>query len=312
MLHTEEPRTVYYCFDCLQTVLKHEFKVEMGHQLLPQFVDGTREKEKMLKSAEKIHPPLKRKELKWMYFPEEPPLSPGKESNSEKGSRLRRQKQYEIERILEEVEQKDLRNREYMRTVEDTDSGSLGLLITHRRDLSPFRDRYKKQGLEFQEIHGQSGSAETPKTTQKATLDNVDASEDEVALRCFCKEPADDDGMVQCSSTSCMFGAIHLRCSGVEGRVGITAEAFVCKYCRGDDSAETACPGDIVDIGDSSSLGSCDTFDCKVTRRETTNKVDKKVTSELIEDDQAWEAGSKSNFVKASAFTAVNTLTSGT
>ncbi|EXJ90114.1 hypothetical protein A1O3_03183 [Capronia epimyces CBS 606.96] len=293
-LLTEYPRMVYYCFDCLQEVLKQKFEVEMVHQKLPQLVDGTRDREMVLESAEKIHPLLQAKELKFMYFPEEPPLTPGKDSNSKKGNRLRRQKQYEIERILEALTEKYLRKREYMRGGQDTDSISSELQIQPRRDVSPFRDRYKKQGLEYCELHNQFGSGEILEENEAATSKFVGDSGDESVLNCFCREPPDEEGMIRCSAITCMFGAVHLRCSGLKD-VATIPEEFICKYCKGHDAAcsENDCSDDTVQKRDLGWWKKCSPLDCNSIRDGITwkNGMDTDNESEERDEDAAADLG---------------------
>ncbi|EXJ95126.1 hypothetical protein A1O1_00245 [Capronia coronata CBS 617.96] len=306
----EYPRTVYYCFDCLEQVLNHEFEIEMAHEILPQLVDGTHDNEMTLELAEKLHPLLDSKKFKWMYFPQEPPLTPGKDSNSKKGSLLRRQKQYEIERIIKDLEGQLVGKEEYLMPTRDAGSQSPDLRIHKRHDLSPFRDRYKKQGLEYCDLHDHSESGGSDAKKRPHTPDGA-GRHDSSALRCFCTEPPDDDGMVHCSSTSCMFGAIHLRCSGLDN-VACAQEGFVCKYCKVDGSAcsgDNNCSHSMTGESESDSLSDDESFKYETTESETTEEDDIETSDELeeLEEGEAeYLAQQNAGRVQLSGFTAVN------
>ncbi|KAL2423650.1 hypothetical protein ABEF95_000663 [Exophiala dermatitidis] len=250
-LTTGQPRTVHYCFNCLEEELKRMFANKMAQRLFPQVVDGAYDNEAVHKSAERLHPTLKTKELKWMYFPAEAPLSPGTGSNTRRGILLRRQKQYEIERILEDVKEKDSRKDEHMRTLQETDLESTGLKIHKRRDISPFRNRYKKQGLGYRRVSNQFGTVKSPARGENANSVSFDM-DDDTALRCICGEPPDGDWMIRCSSPWCMFGVVHMRCSGLDN-IASVGEQFICKYCETANIANSQ-DDRSDDIGDESEL----------------------------------------------------------
>ena len=223
------PKTVYFCFDCLQEALRKELGDGKGHQMMDCLADGSRDRESVLDAAQKLHPPLKPKEQLFIYLPEGPTLHPGAGSNSRKGIRRRRQKQYEIVKILQgiQVEHRDRTSRLH-------DQEEADLHIRPLSNLEPFRERYKKQGLEWNDMDHLRGQ-------RRAHVSTIDARsspkvteiqvEDCHVSTCHCQEVLLKEKMVSCSSKSCMFGWIHLRCSGLT-EMPRASEVFFCQDCR--------------------------------------------------------------------------------
>ncbi|KIV81571.1 hypothetical protein PV11_03746 [Exophiala sideris] len=234
-LHPNDPTAVLFCQNCIQELLK---RAEEGqtHEIPPQFVDGSCDRQFILKAAEKIHPSLTPKQSFFSYLPEGPTLEPGEGSNSVKGLRRRRQKQYEIDGVLRRLrEDHHLRN---LRRMHKRQVKPAQLRIQTPFDIEPYRERYKKQGLEWSDRTEQDGerrASKTSSTHEEVARDIVDGSvEDNDASTCYCGEPNDSRGMVQCSSNSCMFGRVHLRCSGLSKMLDVS-ERYLCHNCTGGD-----------------------------------------------------------------------------
>jgi len=212
----------FYCLSCLNYVLKDSvdgFDLDgFPTQEIPASVDGTVDHVEVVQAAEKFHPSLKHKELWKMYLPTEPPLEAGKESNSKRGLRLRRQKQYEIERILQEV-----RKDKFAMTGSWNDSKPGSLVLVRPRHLPPYSDRYKKQGREWSD---RTRNDTTP--TGRAIVDQPIPND---SVSCYCSQPEDGSPVVQCSSDKCMFGLIHLKCTDLEEML-YDGDIFFCQYCR--------------------------------------------------------------------------------
>jgi hypothetical protein len=212
----------FYCIDCLEHVIRVHVNavLELGNttQDVASSLDGTPNQEDVLQAAERLHPALKDKELWKMYYPTEPPLEAGEGSNSKKGLRLRRQKQYEIKRILQKV------RRDECAMVCSPDTVKPGSLVLVRpRNLPPYGDRYKKQGREW------SDRSNHEKTQINPCIIDQPISNDNMS--CYCCEPGDGVSMVKCSSDKCMFGLIHLRCTRLK-QMPSEEDQFFCQYCQ--------------------------------------------------------------------------------
>lgn len=229
-LLTEYPTTVYFCIECLQQVLEQHFASIEGQQTRAPFLDGC-DKEDILDAAENIHPRLTKKELFFVYLPDGPTLEPGIGSNSVKGKRLRRQKQFEIEWILARA--RDNECARSMREENKIQNEPSDLRIQPLDDCEPARERYKKQGMERSDACEELQVHHAPAVdTVIPTQDNEHRMEECEELLCFCREPWDQEGgMVRCSSETCMFGWIHFHCSGLS-YLPITSQDYLCKYCR--------------------------------------------------------------------------------
>lgn len=229
---TEGQRTAYYCCGCLQEVVENEAENEEAHKMLPWTLDGACGKALILKKAEDIHPPLKKSCFQFVTFPEESPPELGQDSNSKAAIRVRRQKQYEVYRILEDIHAQEFRRviRASVMSMKVPDTE--GLKITAPLELEPVRERYRKQGFEQPDPTLRRGTTERAglrRTTPRYARALID--EAEIPMVCYCRELPDDGGMIRCSSKLCMFGWIHLRCAGPERLTGKTEE-YLCKYCK--------------------------------------------------------------------------------
>lgn len=232
---SDDPETVLFCHDCIQELL---MLAEEGQAYAnpPHFVDGACDSQSILDAAERIHPSLTPKQSFFTYLPEGPTLEPGEGSNSVKGLRRRRQKQYEIDRVLRRL--REDRRVKILRQKHRPQVKPSGLKIETPSDIEPYRDRYKKQGLEWNDRTEQGEERKLSKTTSpndgrtEGVVDEV--LEDDDASTCYCREPNEAEGMVQCSSHSCMFGWIHLRCSGLIKMLDVS-EKYMCHSCTGGD-----------------------------------------------------------------------------
>ena len=225
---------MFYCLDCLAQIIKEYGTAQRVSSRLPNGVDGTTGdgttsdfRAEILEVAERLHPSLEPKKLWLMYFPREPPLDHGVDSNSSFGLRLRRQKQYEIERIL-----RDTRADRWHARVLNTANASDNLILTARPDLPPHREQYRKQGLEW------TDRSTTARDSVNVPVDNginrervCSPNELTRSSTCFCREMSDHSPTVQCSSMFCMFGQIHLQCSGL-GHIPLDDEQYHCPFCK--------------------------------------------------------------------------------
>lgn len=218
----------FYCLGCLNYVLKDQVDVFVldgfPTQEIAASFDGIVDQAHVLQAAERLHPGLKHRELWKMYYPTEPPLEAGEGSNSKRGLRLRRQKQYEIERILQKVK-KD--KYAMAGSCNDTKPGSL--VLTRPRYLPPYGDRYKKQGREWSDRTGHD--------TTPASSAIVDQPIPNGPVSCYCCEPDDGSPVVQCGSDKCMFGLIHFRCTDLEEML-TEEDIFFCQYCQDEVHAK--------------------------------------------------------------------------
>lgn len=236
VLLNDDPATVYLCHDCLQEVLVEQIEEEKVHKMLPRLVDGSCDRQSILKSAEKMHPCLTPKQSFFTYLPEGPTLEPGEGSNSVKGLRRRRQKQYEIDKILRRLRY-DQRVR-MLRLKSRREVKASDLKTQTPFDIDPYRERYKKQGLEWNDRSGQGEERKASKTSSmhekvaKGAVDHSLGGED--AFTCYCRESNDGEALIQCSSGSCMFGWIHFRCSGLNEMPDTSESHYVCQHCTGD------------------------------------------------------------------------------
>ncbi|KIV97424.1 hypothetical protein PV10_01178 [Exophiala mesophila] len=225
---------VFYCLECLAQIIKEYRIVEKIPSRLPNGVDGTTDdgttsdfRAEILEAAERLHPSLEQKKMWFMYFPREPPLDHGVDSNSSFGLRLRRQKQYEIERIL-----RDTRVDRWHARVLNTSNTSDNLILTARPDLPPHREQYRKQGLEWADRSTTARDGVIVPVENAIDQEHV-CSPDELtrSSTCFCREMSDHSPIVQCSSMFCMFGKIHLQCSGL-GHIPLDDEQYRCPFCK--------------------------------------------------------------------------------
>ncbi|KIX07392.1 uncharacterized protein Z518_02045 [Rhinocladiella mackenziei CBS 650.93] len=225
---TDRQPSTYYCFERLQDVVKCEVEKKMEHGMLPRLLDGPVNKALVLDQAEKIHPPLKEKDFRTLYLPEEPTVDPGEGSNTPKAIRLRRQRQFEIEWIKEHLKLKEENKVETSKT----EGTKLRVpVIRHSTRMEPYRERYKKQGLEWSatEVKRRSGSSGVTSDVTRDIPDHYPHVGE--TLNCYCREPDEDGKMVRCSSKSCMFGLIHHHCAGLE-QIPSISEEYLCDYCK--------------------------------------------------------------------------------
>lgn len=232
---TSDQRTVYYCLDCLQEVLDRELENNKVHEMLPQFMDGACDKKAILEWAEKMYPRFKESEFQSVRFPEESPPPPGTESNSLRTLRVRRQKQYDIRRIVRDVENEKLTDADLAELKKRQKLDPWGLRVFRPLHTEPSHEWYKKQGIEEH-----ASSEGRRRTTRSSALPVRGESPKEVSgiaftntdRVCYCRELADEnDEMIRCSSPFCMFGMIHLRCAGLDEAPN-NEEEFLCVYCK--------------------------------------------------------------------------------
>ncbi|KAJ9502501.1 hypothetical protein H2202_001622 [Exophiala xenobiotica] len=246
------PKTIHFCFDCLQEALRQELRDGRDNQIMDCLVDGSCDRESVLGAVEKIHPPLKPRQLFFVYLPQGPTLEPGTGSNSTLGLRRRRQKQYEIVKILQAIQVEHKVKTSKLQDQEEAD-----LRIHPLSKFEPFRERYKKQGLQWNDMDHLKGHscADTSKIDARSSpeVEEVFAG-DCHATTCHCQQILVHEKMVSCSSKSCMYGWIHLRCSGLT-EMPRTSDGFICQDCRKREAfcskEESSCDGSDYEEGTS-------------------------------------------------------------
>jgi hypothetical protein len=205
--------------------------------------DGKVDRDDILRAAEKFHPALKQKDLWKMYLPQDSTPDPGVCSNSQRGLRLRRQKQFDILRIVQDVQQ-DERERAFRTIVErERQKKQSNLKITRPIGVERYyRDQYKKQGREWNDGHRRhSDDQDIHEGTPQKRLSLPEASLPDV--HCYCQQPDDEDIMVVCGGDACMFGLIHLRCSGLD-ELPASEGSFLCEYCMPEPLQRTTATGE--------------------------------------------------------------------
>ncbi|KAK5047519.1 hypothetical protein LTR84_006616 [Exophiala bonariae] len=302
----------FYCADCLDVVVKLHVDTMLKldaekPELVDSLYDGT-PKAHILQAAERLQPELIDKNLWKMYYPTEPPLEVGVGSNSPKGLRLRRQKQYEIKQILKKVILD--RYAEQIGKQDTTEPGSL--VIVRPRHLPPYAERYKKQGRERTQDRG-----------ARQKLDSVCAIIDEPiperGVSCWCGEPNVEREMIQCSSEYCMFGLIHFECTNLK-EIPIDDGKFLCRYCQTDplidgkmpERAETPLEDDLSAIVPSMETDNDGDWDTEVTSSEQEQEQDEDGDDgddEYEEDEESQDGEHElddEHFHAASRFVTVN------
>lgn len=217
----------FYCSDCLDDVIRLHIETTLrlgpaARDLVGAVLDGTSKPRHILQAAERIHPELSERDLWKMYYPTAPPLEAGTGSNSRKGVRLRRQKQYEIKRLLQKVRKDQFAQ---LCTPDRTEPGSL--VLVRPRNLPIYEKRYKKQGREWTTDRG------VPAKPNPILASSFDQPIPNGRVSCYCGETSDGFPMVQCSSDHCMFGLIHLECATLMGTPYVEGQ-FVCRFCQTD------------------------------------------------------------------------------
>ncbi|KIW18976.1 hypothetical protein PV08_03265 [Exophiala spinifera] len=245
------PNTGCLCLDCIQLMMERKPACENKQEISPYNMDGACEREKILEAAEKLHPPLTEKEIFFNYLPEAPTLEPGEGSNSVKGVRLRRQKQYEIVRIQQQLEEMDhahIVQSLYREDSEADDSqsedGKPDLRLVPPVPYEPYRHRYRKQGLEWKNRLDHLREQETEPQTEEETGQSSECDgesdpesganklipSEEIRPTCWCLQTLYHEKMIRCSSVACPYGFIHLRCSDLE-ELPKPIEEYVCPRC---------------------------------------------------------------------------------
>ncbi|OAP56085.1 hypothetical protein AYL99_09264 [Fonsecaea erecta] len=241
---TDYNRVAYYCLDCLdciEEVVDREEHPGHGQKIGAPLVDGAQpDRNLILHKAQEIYPELRPKDFFFIRIPseDEPESELGKASNSKMAVRLRRQKQLEIHRIAEELREKQL-TAVYRMSDRMPKSDPFGLRISGPLESQPYRERYKKQGLEW--INRLEGfEVKDAQDKDRATTNHAPASDLEMVdvPVCYCREPADDEPMLRCQSASCMLGPIHFRCSGLD-RLLLDTDEYWCGYCVSDFTGDT-------------------------------------------------------------------------
>jgi len=159
-------------------------------------------------------------------------------SNSDHAILLRDAKRQETEATLHLLCQ--VAHRQEARELSHSYSmGELpSLEISRPTDLPRRQERYKKQGLTQYDwhvwrnllpaTHFQDASAAS------ATVGMKDESAEQLVPQverfCYCYEPDDFKGMVQCGAEFCLVGWVHLRCSGLP-RLPVENETWFCSQC---------------------------------------------------------------------------------
>ncbi|OQU98772.1 hypothetical protein CLAIMM_04502 [Cladophialophora immunda] len=236
-------RVAYYCLDCLDEVVDREEQLEKGQKMVPQLVDGAQpDKSLILNKALEMYPTLAEKDFFFVRVPSEegaPEIELGAASNSKKMIRLRRQKQLEIHRIVQDLSQRRF-TALYRLSERNTKVDPSGLRILGPLESQPYRERYKKQGLEW--INRLEGSEVRKAWSYEGTPAMNQSSVPDLRTGdlpvCYCREPAGQEPMLHCQSASCMLGPIHFRCSGLD-QLPLETEEYWCDYCIRNTTDDT-------------------------------------------------------------------------
>lgn len=291
-MQSAQPNPFYLCLGCFQLVVGNEPTRENEQKTFPYNLDGACDREQIIKAAEKLHPPLTPNEHFFTYLPEGPTLEPGEGSNSKKGLRRRRQKQYEIVRIHEEL--KEMNHGHTCQQVQqdyDESDREPDLRIVPPVPYEPYRHRYKKQGLEWKnrldhvreqeservsEFEDEAGSPESGAI--KVIL------KEEPRATCYCDETLFEEKMIRCSSVSCLYGWIHLRCSDL-AEISQASENYVCPRCRICAAEQTESTLEVGTIRRSSSVDMSEGYEASISGNEQSSDDDQ-LDQDDADDDQ--------------------------
>ena len=159
-------------------------------------------------------------------------------SNLDEAILLRDAKCQETKATLRHFHQ--VTHRQYARQLSQSSSNEElpSLKILRPKDISPWKERYKKQGLteRYWRMHRSSLPAIRLRDDNTASIMVSMEGEDglqpvaPVERFCYCREPDDLRGMVQCSAEFCLIGRVHLKCSGLP-RLPIENETWFCNQC---------------------------------------------------------------------------------
>lgn len=230
----QETRTnsVYLCLDCVQLASPSEPAGENERKVFPYNIDGACEKDQIMEAAEKLHPLLKQKEVFCIYLPEGPTLEPGKGSNCKQGLRLRRQKQYDVIKIHEELGKINSgHNCQHI----DLNNDELGLRILSPVLFEGYRESYKKQGLEWKNRMDHVKDLEVEHISESECEDEPKSGMtkrvlEEIRATCYCDKTLFHEKMIRCSSASCLYVWLHLRCAGLT-EIPQDCEDYLCPRC---------------------------------------------------------------------------------
>lgn len=289
----------FYCLECFESVIQTYHNTQAANHGstpdLPGTVDGAVKQKHVLETAEKLHSPLKLKDLWKMYLPSEPPLKAGTMSNSKHALRLRRQKQYEIVRILQEVRGDELTA---MATADTSKPGNL--LLVRPRNLPQFRNRYKKQGREWTDrtLHEKYSSIREgnalPVVTESSKPPVVDYD-----LSCYCREPPESAFMIRCNSDTCMFGQIHFRCTGLD-QLPVDQTDFLCRYCETFKHGHLGMTAENVE-----KVADAESDELRSSTAEGAQTVNE-VTDTIDTNHEHWDEHTERPIAPASHFVAIN------
>ncbi|KIY02110.1 uncharacterized protein Z520_02248 [Fonsecaea multimorphosa CBS 102226] len=304
---TEYNRTAYYCLDCLDEVVDREEHLVQGQKLMvphPQLVDGDGAqpgRNPILHKALEMYPVLQEKDFFFVRVPDDEAsdIKPGEASNSKKVIRFRRQKQLETHRITQELREQRFTHLHRKR---ETKPDPSGLRILPPLESQPYRERYKKQGLEWVDRLEGSESRQTRRDEDRPAATNNHTSTPALEMVempvCYCREPADQGPMLCCRSASCMFGPIHFRCSGLN-QLPLDTEDFWCDYCMSDSTGHTeqVCGNGVVgkrtsamdNVLNISDVGT-DDGDSTITASEDEKEEDSEVESDTVQSAHGFVA----------------------
>jgi hypothetical protein len=159
-------------------------------------------------------------------------------SNSDDTLLLRDTKRRETEATLQLLYQVAYKQevRGLSRSLGDDELPSLRIL--RPIDLPRPEERYKKQGLGVRDwrlwrssllaTHAQDDNAAPITIDGKAEDDHHHLAP--VEKFCYCRQPDDLKGMVQCGAEFCLIGWVHLKCSGLP-RIPVGDETWFCSEC---------------------------------------------------------------------------------
>ena len=148
-------------------------------------------------------------------------------SNSPQGIAIRKARNVEIRNILDALQSLQENAKRRNDVVEVDEQGEPSVLKIRRPEYLPrSAERYRKEGLMSKDKY-----PSTLRKDRKAAKPNIPnatlfVAEQRPERYCYCREPDDGSGMIQCCAEFCLIGWVHLACSGLND---LPPETGTCK-----------------------------------------------------------------------------------
>jgi len=214
----------HYCLECLEQIFaypsatlhgtraysstsQHYFPPAAHHVLTrhlssndySRIMDGACDRGTVTAAANRLYQidkddPIEESTSRVSGFPHDYP------SNSLQTLQLRSEKRAEIDSILQHILRKS--------RVRSGEVKGSALVIRTPPNMTPVRDRYKKQGLTSYDRWGKSRS----QRQRVSDISNPSIPETPLKhlphLYCYCREPEDGDDMIKCAGENCLVGLL--------------------------------------------------------------------------------------------------------